>query len=796
MEKSDEIKPLLQKEDEISTSVSSDENDSAETQSDCSLNGSESNDEPAAKCEDEKEVEEEKDNTNYHARLWAVAVADIILTAIILKPNMFRSEVCTVSDGSHYFGMLALRMCAIFCIIFGLKRKNHWVTFASFVFSVLVVPCWIVKSQFLLFSDQWLALTPWVAPCFSLSFFVLESYWIFYFWHQMDPEEAVKNKDQEKDMKDASASLVIKKFIQFCSPYYKESLICFVSILIQQVAKTVLPLIQAQIVNDVISNEGKNLVKYFSWCAVWHIVQIVTHYFHAYYQRYLRIVLERDMRISVYEKVLQQETGYFDLNTTGETTSVVFHKVDRASCDFAWYMRCVFEDVTRSIVTIIAAICISPRLTLANFMFSPCVVVGFAYFNRHSRRLNTITDKMWKDMERITTEAIQNIRTVKLFACSDFELEEYHRRVKGWVNVEIEKCFFDEARWAWCSFVPSICYMFILYFGLMEVVNSNLTVGSLVAFLQYNGTLTWMMESWGSKYSRFVRLMVQSTKVFRLMERESKLQRTADIRPDTCKGKIELSDVTMCYPKTPEVETLKKLNLDIQPGEIVALVGESGGGKSSICKAMTFSYGMSNGEVKLDGRLVSDYNKKWFANRMTIVPQDSELFARTIAENISYGLENCSLKEIKDAAKKANAHDFITSFKDGYNTILGERGVTLSGGQKQRVSIARALVRKPNVLLLDEATASLDTKSERKVHKAIDDLFEKKEHNMSMMIIAHRLSTVMHADKICVIKGGAVVEVGSHDTLLKKDGFYASLVREQSLFKTKESKKIALKKET
>lgn len=784
---SDEVQPLLEEEKEEDT----------ENRSDCSSISSEENSSRSKQAEDEKAVEKckvekktvEIDNTNYHARLGLGAVADIILTAIILAPSMFRSEVCTISDERHYFGMLALRLCAIFCITFGLNRKNHWIIFASLVASVSHVPCWIVKSQCLLFSDNYLAPTAWISPFFSISFFVLESYWIFYFWHQMDPEEEVDDKDQKKDKKDASASLVIQKFILFCSPYWAKALILFASILAQQVANSVSPLIQASIVNDVISNKGENIVYYFTWYAAWSVVKIVAHYFHAYYQRYLRIVLEKDMRISVYKKVLEQEVGYFDLNTTGETTSVVFHKVDRASCDFAWYLRCVFEDMTRSILTIIAAFCLSPRLTIANFMFSPCVFIGFAYFNRHSRRLNTMTDKMWKDMERITTEAIQNIRTVKLFACSDFELGEYHKRIKSWVEIEMEKCFFDEARWAWCTFVPSICYMFILYFGLQEVVNSNISVGNLMAFLHYNGILTWMMESWGSKYSRFVRLMVQSTKVFRLMDRESKLKRTADLSPDTCKGKIELKNVTMCYPKTPEVETLKGLNFDIQPGEIVALVGESGGGKSSICKAMTFSYG-THGEVNLDSRPVSEYNPKWFAKKMTIVPQDSELFARTIAENISYGLENCSLEEIQEAAKKANAHDFITGFKDGYDTILGERGVTLSGGQKQRVSIARALVRKPNVLLLDEATASLDTKSERMVHKAIDDLFEKKENNMSMMIIAHRLSTVMHADKICVIKKGAVVEVGSHFALLKKRGFYASLVHEQSLFKKKDSQKM------
>lgn len=807
-----ENQPLLEKINEtkqplLQQTISSDENDSAELQNDESLSERESSvSSENNACQDKKvanstEVKEQKkevsnsteepksDETDYYARFTCIILVDALLT-VYLNPNGLTKTVCSTFSESDYWGLFVIRISAIVLIILGLKQKNHWLTFASFSLSFLFVPCWILKSQFLLFSDQWLDHSAWHSPLAGIICYIVQSYWIFYFWFQIEPEKIEnEDKEHEKDKKNASPSLVIRKFIQYCSPYWKETLVLFVSIGAQQTADAMSPLIQSYILDDVIGKDGSNMVYYFSLYSLCQVIRIIAHYFHAYYQRYLRIVLEQDVRISVYEAVLKQEVGYFDLNTTGETTSLVFHKVDQASCDFAWYLRSVMEDVIRSIVIVIAAFQLSTKMTLASLMFSPCIVAGFAYFNRHSRRLNVITRKMWKDMERITTEAIQNIRSVKLFACEDYELGEYHERIKKWCEIEMEKCWYDEARWAWCSFVPCTSKIALLYFGLYEVKNENLSVGALTAFLHYSGTINWLFESWGGKYRRFVMLMVQSTKVFKLMDRECKLPRTADKKPEKCEGKIDIEDITFCYPKTPETKVLKKLKFKIQPGEIVALVGESGGGKSSICKALTYSYGMAKGDVKLDGHPVSEYNAKWFANRMTIVPQDSELFARTIKDNISYGLDDCNMEKIQEAAKQANAHDFIMGFTDGYDTVLGERGVTLSGGQKQRVSIARALVRKPNVLLLDEATASLDTKSERLVHKAIDDLFERKEQSMSMMIIAHRLSTVMHADKICVIKEGSVVEVGSHEALLKQNGVYASLVQEQSLFKSKKTER-------
>jgi len=218
----------------------------------------------------------------------------------------------------------------------------------------------------------------------------------------------------------------------------------------------------------------------------------------------------------------------------------------------------------------------------------------------------------------------------------------------------------------------------------------------------------------------------------------------------------------------------------VNPGEVIALVGHSGCGKTTLVKLMAFLYGPQSGSVTLDGIPVGDYTKEDFSNKVVCVPQEPVLFARSLHENIAYG-RSMTREAVIEAAKLANAHEFIIKQPQGYDSVVGERGITLSGGQRQRVCIARALARAPNVLLLDEATASLDSKSEHLVHKAIDDIILGDERQMSLVIVAHRLSTVKNADRIFVIEEGRIVEVGNHVTLMKAGGPYASFVEQQIL---------------
>ena len=253
----------------------------------------------------------------------------------------------------------------------------------------------------------------------------------------------------------------------------------------------------------------------------------------------------------------------------------------------------------------------------------------------------------------------------------------------------------------------------------------------------------------------------------------------AGATPATAKGELLLEDVEFHYQMRPDNAVLSGINLHIKPGTVCALVGRSGGGKSTIVHLLMRFYDPKAGQILLDGEDFCNLNLKWLHDRMGLVAQDTQLFATTVEENIAYGLDGYDRDQLVAAARMANAHDFIMSFEDGYRTRVGERGIRLSGGQKQRIAIARVLLRKPKLLILDEATSALDTESEALVQESIDRMIRTLAGGCTVVVVAHRLSTVMNADTIAVLDRGRVVEQGTHDELLRADGLYATLALKQ-----------------
>ncbi|MEW5315495.1 MAG: hypothetical protein WDW38_006919 [Sanguina aurantia] len=306
--------------------------------------------------------------------------------------------------------------------------------------------------------------------------------------------------------------------------------------------------------------------------------------------------------------------------------------------------------------------------------------------------------------------------------------------------------------------------------------------GALVSFMFYQQSLSGSFQMITDCFSALSAAVGAADKVIELIERPPKIPATGLRTLAAFTGRIELERVMFSYPARPLVSVLNNMSFIVQPGEVVALVGPSGGGKSSIVKIIERFYVPSSGRVLLDGWDVGDFDPKWLHSQIALVSQEPILYARSIHRNILYGLEaedgvSCppSSAAVQEAAEQANAHDFIMGFPEGYQTCCGEKGISISGGQKQRIAIARALVRQPKVLLLDEATSALDADSEAVVQEALDRLMK----HRTTLVIAHRLSTIQNADRIIVIAKGAVQEMGSHTALLEAGGMYASLVRRQ-----------------
>lgn len=334
------------------------------------------------------------------------------------------------------------------------------------------------------------------------------------------------------------------------------------------------------------------------------------------------------------------------------------------------------------------------------------------------------------------------------------------------------------------TFLTAAVVAGVLFYGGSLVLDGVMSAGALVSFMLYQQSLSASFQSLGDVFSALSAAVGAADKVVELINKKPAFEERGSEEPDTFVGHLELRDVSFSYPARPSSMVLNNFNLTVQPGEVVALVGPSGGGKSSIVKLLERQYLPSSGAVLVDGRDLGSYQPGWLKRKMALVSQEPVLYARSIKRNIIYGMETedgvpesevPTQNEIEEAARLANAHDFICALPEQYDTECGERGVQLSGGQKQRLAIARALVRKPSVLLLDEATSALDADSEAVVQEALDRTMV----GRTVLVIAHRLSTVQGADRIVVIKKGTVVEMGTHEDLLERQGAYALLVKRQ-----------------
>jgi len=326
----------------------------------------------------------------------------------------------------------------------------------------------------------------------------------------------------------------------------------------------------------------------------------------------------------------------------------------------------------------------------------------------------------------------------------------------------------------------TLCVQFsfglVLLYGGYLVSNDEMTAGALTAFLMYTLSVAMSLGGLSVLYGDFMKAIGASARVFELTDRVPQVNYTGGMRPSSLEGKIALQDVHFSYPSRPDQKVLQGLDLQLQPGHVVALVGPSGAGKTTIANLIEVFYYPNQGRLILDGRDLRDYDPKWLHENVGVVEQLPCLFATTIAKNIAYGLgENVPMDKIMQAAREAHAHDFIMGFSEGYETLVGERGVRLSGGQKQRIAIARALLKDPSILLLDEATSNLDSESEHLVQKALDALMK----GRTVLVIAHRLSTVRNATNIVVMKDGRVAEQGTHEQLMQQEGIYVQLVSRQ-----------------
>jgi ATP-binding cassette subfamily B protein len=480
------------------------------------------------------------------------------------------------------------------------------------------------------------------------------------------------------------------------------------------------------------------------------------------------------LRGDVYARLVQQEVAFFDERRTGELTN-------RLASDTTVLQSAVTSNISMLLrfgATGFGALAIllwtSWQLTLIMLAIVPVVALAMVFYGRLLRRLSRQVQDASARTGEVAEETLAGIRTVRAFAAERAETARYRKAIDEVFGLAKKRARLGAAFQGAAGFAAYAAIAAVLWVGGLMTVRGELTFGALTSFLLYTLTLAFSIGALSGVYEDLMRAVGATERVFELLDRQPSVSSGAT-KLDVVQGRVALSDVTFAYPARPDVRVLDGVDLTLEPDQVVALVGPSGGGKSTISALVSRFYDPDAGHVSLDGVDYRQLDPEWLRTQVGVVAQEPVLFATSVAENIRYGRPSASDDEVESAARAANIHDFVSGLPEGYQTVVGERGVRLSGGQKQRVAIARALLKDPRVLIMDEATSALDAESEFLVQDALKRLMK----GRTTLVIAHRLSTVREASLVLVIDQGRVVQRGSHAALVHEDGLYRALVQRQ-----------------
>lgn len=481
-----------------------------------------------------------------------------------------------------------------------------------------------------------------------------------------------------------------------------------------------------------------------------------------------------DMRKDVYSRLLSMPMSYFTEKRVGELSSRISSDLsqiqDAISFTLAEFLRGIFTLV----IGLGFIFWISSKLALVMLAIVPVIAVLAVVFGMRIRKLARKAQDQLADSGTIVQETFQGISIVKAFTREAYEIARYVKSIYGVVDTAISNARYRGAFVSFMIFSVFGSIAFVMWYGANMIKVGELTIGDLTTFVIFSMFVGATFAGFADMFSQLQKTLgaTQSIREILRSEGEPVTLEEVNVNPSyALHGQVQFNEVAFSYPSRSDVQVLRNVSLNAANGEVIAVVGPSGAGKSTLVSLLLRFYEPQAGTISFDGRDAQSFPLSQLRRQMAYVPQDVILFGGSIRENIAYGNPQASEAEIENAALKANAHEFISKFPEGYDTIVGERGIKLSGGQRQRIAIARAILKNPAILILDEATSSLDSESEQLVQEALDNLMQ----NRTSFVIAHRLSTIRHANKIVVIDKGTVAEMGTHEELMTRSGIYRKL---------------------
>ncbi|MGQ9489668.1 MAG: ABC transporter ATP-binding protein [Anaerolineae bacterium] len=567
-----------------------------------------------------------------------------------------------------------------------------------------------------------------------------------------------------------------RRLLRFVRPYWGKLVLAGVILAINSVAGLALPLVIRFVVDSALVEASLQLLNQVTLLLfALFLIQAVLGFGQAYLLGWVGERVVADLRTSLYSHLQGMPLRFFAATRTGELLSRLGSDVTTIQDAVTTTLLSLLSNLIMFTGGVMIIFIMAWRLTLIMLAVVPLAMIGITVLGRWVRRYSRQVQDALADVSAMAEEALAGVRIVKSFAREPYEIGHYHDGVERLFGIAIKRVRLGAILGPIIGLLAFSTIALVLWVGSREVIAGRLTPGQLVSFLLYTMMIASPIASFTSLYTQFQRALGASERVFQLLDTPPEMVDAPNaVELPPIRGEVRFQGVCFDYGDSAEARVvLRDINLVAHPGQVVALVGPSGAGKTTLVNLIPRFYDPNCGRILIDGYDIRHVKLRSLREQIGIVPQETALFSGSVGENIRYGKLDATQQEIEAAARAANAHDFILDLPEGYNTLVGERGVKLSGGQRQRIAIARALLKDPRILILDEATSSLDTESEQAVQEALERLMR----DRTTFVIAHRLSTITNADWIAVLDAGRIVEQGTHAELLARpDGLYRKMV--------------------